>query len=52
MVYLAMNQLQLSSMGETRISDRALTALVLLISESEFSEEELLIDLICKLLEQ
>ena len=51
-VYLAMNQLQLSSMGETKISDRALTALVLLISESEFGEEGLLIDLICKLLEQ
>ena len=50
-VYLALNQIQLSNMGETRISDRALTALVLLISESKEDEKTLLLDLICKLLE-
>lgn len=50
-VYLTMNQIQLSSLGETKISDRALTALVLLISESVSGEKELLLDLICKLLE-
>ena len=50
-VYLTMNQIQLSSLGETKISDRALTALVLLISESVSDEKELLLDLICKLLE-
>ena len=50
-VYLALNQIQLSSMGETKISDQALTALVLLISESVGTEKELLINLICKLLD-
>lgn len=50
-VYLAFNQIQLSSMGETKISDQALTALVLLISESVGTEKELLINLICKLLD-
>lgn len=50
-VYLALNQIQLSNMGETKISDRALTALVLLISESKEDEKTLLLDLICKLLE-
>lgn len=32
-VFSFFNQIQLSSMGETKISDQALTALVLLISE-------------------
>ena len=50
-MYLAFNQIQLSSMGETKISDQALTALVLLISESVGTEKELLINLICKLLD-
>ena len=50
-VYLALNQIQLSSMGETKISDQALTALVLLISESVRTEKELLVNLICKLLD-
>ena len=50
-VYLAFNQIQLSNMGETKISDQALTALVLLISESVGTEKELLINLICKLLD-
>ena len=50
-VYLTLNQIQLSSMGETKISDQALTALVLLISESVRTEKELLVNLICKLLD-
>ena len=50
-VYLTVNQIQLSNLGETKISDRALTALVLLISESVNSEKDLMIDLICKLLD-
>ena len=50
-VYLTVNQIQLSNLGETKISDRALTALVLLISESANSEKDLMIGLICKLLD-
>lgn len=50
-VYLTVNQIQLSNLGETKISDRALTALVLLISESVNSEKDLMIGLICKLLD-
>lgn len=50
-VYLTVNQIQLSNLGGTKISDRALTALVLLISESVNSEKDLMIGLICKLLD-
>ena len=49
--FLTMNDCQLSESGETKISDRALTAIVLLISESEKSEEELMVGLVAKLLE-
>ena len=48
--FLTINDCHLAENGETKISDRALTALVLLISESEPREEELIIDLITKLL--
>jgi prophage maintenance system killer protein len=48
--FLTINDCHLAENGETKISDRALTALVLLISESEPKEEELIIDLITKLL--
>ncbi len=48
--FLTINDCHLSADGETKISDRALTAIVLLISESEPEEEELIIDLITKLL--
>lgn len=48
--FLTINDCHLAEDGETKISDRALTALVLLISESEPKEEELIIDLITKLL--
>lgn len=48
--FLTINDCHLAADGETKISDRALTALVLMISESEPREEELIIDLITKLL--
>lgn len=50
-VYLTMNDCQLAENGETKISDRALTALVLLIAEGEEEERELITALVCKLLE-
>ena len=50
-LYLTLNNYHLSKGGETKISDRALTAITLLIDESEPSEKELIVDLICKLLE-
>lgn len=49
--FLTVNDCQLSASGETKISDRALTAIVLLISESEKSEQELMVGLVAKLLE-
>lgn len=49
--FLTINDCQLSASGETKISDRALTAIVLLISESDKSEEELMTGLVAKLLE-
>lgn len=50
-VFLTMNDCHLTENGETKISDRALTALALLIAESDPSEKDLIIALICKLLE-
>ena len=50
-VFLTMNDFHLSENGETKISDRALTALALLIAESEPSEKELIIATVCKMLE-
>lgn len=50
-VFLTINDYHLTKNGETKISDRALTALALLIAESSPSEKSLLIALICKLLE-
>lgn len=51
-VYLTMNDFQLSGNGEVKISDRALVALTLLIAESDPSEKSLITALICKLLEE
>lgn len=51
-VYLSVNFFQLNEQGETKISDRALTALVLLIAESQPEEKELMLNLICKLLDK
>lgn len=50
-IFLTINDYHLTSNGETKISDRALTALALLIAESNPKEKGLLIALICKLLE-
>ena len=50
-VFLTINDYHLTKNGETKISDRALTALALLIAESNPSEKPLLTALICKLLE-
>ena len=50
-VYLTINNFHLTESGETKISDRALTALALLIAESEPTEKELIVNLTRKLLE-
>ncbi len=50
-LFLTMNDCHLTEKGETKISDRALTAIALLIAESEPSEKELIVSLVCKLLE-
>lgn len=50
-LFLTMNNYHLAENGETKISDRALTALALLIAESEPKEKELIVSLVCKLLE-
>lgn len=51
-IFLTMNDFHLTEEGETKISDRALTALTLLIAESEKEEKELIIALVCKMLEE
>lgn len=50
-LFLTMNNYHLAANGETKISDRALTALTLLIAESEPKEKGLIVSLVCKLLE-
>lgn len=50
-LFLTLNDCHLTENGETKISDRALTALALLIAESEPKEKELIVSLVCKLLE-
>lgn len=50
--FLTFNDCQLTSEGETKISDQALVALTLLIAESDIREEKLIKALICKLLEK
>ena len=49
-LFLTMNDCHLTANGETKISDRALTAIALLIAESEPKEKTLIVSLICKLL--
>ena len=51
-IFLTINDYHLAKNGETKISDRALTALALLIAESNPKEKGLLIALICKLLSE
>ena len=50
-VFLTMNGENLTGNGETKISDRALTALALLIAESNPAEKDLITSLVRKLLE-
>lgn len=50
-LFLTMNDYHLTDKGETKVSDRALTAIALLIAESEPSEKALIVSLVCKLLE-
>ena len=50
-LFLTINDCHLTSAGETKISDRALTAITLLIAESELKEKGLIVSLVCKLLE-
>lgn len=50
-IFLTMNDCHLAKNGETKISDRALTAIALLIAESNPSEKGLIVSLVQKLLE-
>ena len=50
-LFLTLNDYHLTEKGETKISDRALTAIALLIAESEPKEKGLIVGLVCKLLE-
>lgn len=50
-LFLTINDCHLTANGETKISDRALTAIALLIAESEPKEKGLIVSLVCKLLE-
>ncbi len=50
-LFLTLNDYHLTEKGETKISDRALTAIALLIAESEPKEKQLIVSLVCKLLE-
>ena len=50
-LFLTVNDCHLTESGETKISDRALTAIALLIAESKPSEKRLIVSLVCKLLQ-
>lgn len=49
-LFLTVNDYHLTGSGETKISDKALTAITLLIAESKPQEKELITNLVCKLL--
>lgn len=49
-LFLTINDYNLTEKGETKISDRALTAIALLIAESKPKEKGLIVSLVCKLL--
>ncbi|MBQ3326071.1 virulence protein RhuM/Fic/DOC family protein [Candidatus Saccharibacteria bacterium] len=51
-VFLTMNNYHLTNKGDTKISDRALTAMALLIAESNPEEKDLIVNLTIKLLEE
>ncbi|MBR3052257.1 virulence protein RhuM/Fic/DOC family protein [Candidatus Saccharibacteria bacterium] len=50
-LFLTANDCHLTESGETKISDRALTAIALLIAESKPREKGLIVSLVCKLLQ-
>jgi len=50
-VFLTMNEFGLKENGEAKISDRALTALTLMIAESEPREKGLMVAVVCRMLE-
>ena len=50
-LFLTVNDCHLTTNGETKISDKALTAITLLIAESEPREKGLITSLVCKLLQ-
>lgn len=52
MMFLTMNEQGLLKNGEPKISDRALTALTLMIAESEPREKGLMCAVVCRLLEE
>lgn len=49
-LFLTLNDCHLTNNGDTKISDKALTAIALLIAESEPKEKKLVVSLVCKLL--
>ena len=49
-LFLTLNDCHLTNNGDTKISDKALTAIALLIAESEPKEKNLIVSLVCKLL--
>lgn len=50
-VFLTVNEYQLLADGRPKISDRALTALTLMIAESQAREKGLIVAVVCKMLE-
>ncbi len=51
MIFLTVNEYQLLDNGQPKISDRALTALTLMIAESQPREKGLIVAVVCKALE-
>lgn len=51
MIFLAQNEYSLTEKGESKISDRALVAIALMIAESEPREKGLMTAVVCKILE-
>lgn len=51
-MFLTVNEYQLTKAGEAKISDRALTALALMIAESDPREKGLIVAVVCKMLEE
>lgn len=47
-----MNEYQLTKAGEAKISDKALTALALMIAESDPREKGLIVAVVCRMLEE